>query len=164
MGYMLRHLLAVLMLPATMIVFAPLWISRRYDVQPAWPDTAVDVTLALGGLLLLVPGLWLFGASLHHFFVSGRGTLAPWDPPRALVVRGPYRYVRNPMIAGVIFTLFAVALMLRSVPHVAWAIAFLAINAIYIPLIEEEMLASRFGEEYLQYKRDVPRFIPRFPR
>ena len=112
------------------------------------------------GLVALAIGLSLFVASLHHFVVHGRGTLAPWDPPAALVVIGPYRYVRNPMISGVLFVLFAEALLLRSWPHLEWMLTFLVINLIYIPLVEEPMLENRFGEPYREYKRRVPRLIP----
>ncbi len=103
----------------------------------------------------------LFGASLRRFVVEGRGTLAPWDPPRRLVLRGPYRYVRHPMISGVIFILIGEALVLRSSPHVRWALAFVAINVIYLPLIEEPMLILRFGDGYREYRRHVPGLVPR---
>lgn len=161
MTYLLRHLLAVVMLPATVVVLIPLWIARRSGAQPSWPSTPTDVVLALGGVVALACGVALFAASLHHFFKYGQGTLAPWDPPRRLVVRGPYRYVRNPMIAGVLFMLFGVALTLRSIPHATWAGTFLIINAVYIPLLEEPLLESRFGDEYVRYRRHVRRFIPR---
>ena len=90
-----------------------------------------------------------------------RGTLAPWDPPRRFVVSGPYRFVRNPMISGVVFVLLAEACIMRSRPHAEWAGLFLAINAIYIPLFEEPMLSARFGEPYARYRRAVRRFLPR---
>jgi len=106
-------------------------------------------------------GLALFVASLRRFATEGRGTLAPWDPPHELVVRGPYRYVRNPMISGVLLVLLGEALVLRSRPHLVWACTFLAINAGYIPLREEPDLEDRFGEPYREYRRHVPRLFPR---
>jgi protein-S-isoprenylcysteine O-methyltransferase Ste14 len=106
-------------------------------------------------------GALLFGASLRRFASEGEGTLAPWDPPRRLVVRGPYRYVRNPMISGVVFVLFGESAVLMSLTHAEWALVFLAANAIYIPLLEEPMLEARFGEPYAEYRRHVPRFLPR---
>jgi protein-S-isoprenylcysteine O-methyltransferase Ste14 len=64
------------------------------------------------------------------------------------------------MISGVVFV-FGEALVLRSAPHAEWAAAFLALDLLYIPLLEEPMLAARFGESYLDYRRHVPRFRPR---
>ncbi len=161
MVYLLRHLASVLILPTTAIVVIPVWIARRYDVDLQWPDGGMEWAAAAAGIVLLLPGLLLFAASLRHFFISGRGTLAPWDPPRHLVISGPYRYVRNPMISGVIFSLCAIALLLRSQPHAVWALGFAAINVVYIPLLEEPQLEDRFGESYLAYMGNVPRFVPR---
>jgi protein-S-isoprenylcysteine O-methyltransferase Ste14 len=156
-----RHLLSIAILPFTVTVLVPLWIARAYGTRPASAPGGVAVALRILGGALLAVGLVLFGASLSRFATEGRGTLAPWDPPRALVVRGPYRYVRNPMISGVIFVLFGEAAVLLSRPHAVWALAFLAVNAIYIPLLEEPMLEDRFGEPYAEYRRRVPRFLPR---
>jgi protein-S-isoprenylcysteine O-methyltransferase Ste14 len=161
MLYLLRHLVSVLILPITATVLIPRWIARRYEVLLGWPSSRGEWAAAAAGSALLLVGLLLFAASLRMFFTFGRGTLAPWDPPRRLVVRGPYRYVRNPMISGVVLILFATALCLRSQPHAIWALLFLAINVVYFPLIEEPMLEEKFGNEYRTYKRNVRRFIPR---
>jgi protein-S-isoprenylcysteine O-methyltransferase Ste14 len=77
------------------------------------------------------------------------------------VVHGPYRYVRNPMISGMILLLFGEAFALMSLPHGIWAVCFLIINLIYIPLVEEPQLERRFGDSYREYCRHVRRFIPR---
>lgn len=98
---------------------------------------------------------------LAVFARDGEGTLAPWDPPRRLVVRGPYRHVRNPMISGVSIILFGEALLVASRPHLIWALMFLTINALYSPLFEEPQLRRRFGTAYDEYCRHVPRLIPR---
>jgi protein-S-isoprenylcysteine O-methyltransferase Ste14 len=65
------------------------------------------------------------------------------------------------MISGVVFVLFSEALILMSRPHLTWALTFLAANFIYIPLLEEPQLKRRFGEDYVEYCRHVPRLIPR---
>ena len=157
----LRHAFAIAVLPFTMAVLVPLWLARRSGVAPAPAASVGGLVLQAAGLGLLVIGLALFAASLRRFAAEGRGTLAPWDPPRRLVVRGPYRYVRNPMISGVLLVLLGEALVLRSAPHLMWAGAFLAINAVYIPLLEEPDLEDRFGESYREYRRHVPRLFPR---
>jgi protein-S-isoprenylcysteine O-methyltransferase Ste14 len=157
----IRHLLAIAVLPFTVTVVVPVWIARRSHVGFAIGGTIPELGIQATGLIALAIGLTLFVASLHHFIVHGRGTLAPWDPPQTLVVIGPYRYVRNPMISGVVFILIAETLLLRSWPHLQWMLIFLAINLIYIPLAEEPMLEARFGEDYRDYKRRVPRVFPR---
>jgi protein-S-isoprenylcysteine O-methyltransferase Ste14 len=158
---LLRHLLAITILPFTVTVLVPIWIARRNSVAPSLGTSVAELTLQLAGVVVLGAGVFLFVASLRRFATEGKGTLAPWDPPRVFVVRGPYRFVRNPMISGVIFTLCGEALILLSRPHAMWALTFFVINLIYIPLLEEPQLAQRFGEPYREYCRHVPRFIPR---
>jgi protein-S-isoprenylcysteine O-methyltransferase Ste14 len=156
----LRHLLSIAALPFTAAVVVPAWLARRDGLSPVL--AAFPLVLAqLAGVLVLVLGLVLFASSLRRFATDGRGTLAPWDPPRSLVLRGPYRYVRNPMISGVVFLLFGEALVLLSRSHLTWALLFLGANLIWIPLLEEPQLADRFGEPYREYCRHVRRFWPR---
>jgi protein-S-isoprenylcysteine O-methyltransferase Ste14 len=156
----LRHLVSIAILPFT-VVLIPLWIARRYGVEPSLGVGAPAWFLQLAGLGLLVVGLTFFAASLRRFGTEGGGTLAPWDPPRRLVLRGPYRYVRNPMISGVVLMLFGESLVLLSTAHAEWAACFLVFNLIYIPLFEEPQLKRRFGAAYLEYCRHVPRVVPR---
>lgn len=156
-----RHLLSIALLPFTVAVLIPLWIARSDDISPTIAFRAPQLLLQIAGVVLLLIGLILFSVSLGKFAAEGEGTLAPWDPPRRLVVRGPYRYVRNPMISGVVLVLFGEALGLLSAPHLQWALIFLAVNFVYIPLLEETGLKSRFGDSYMEYCRHVPRLIPR---
>lgn len=95
------------------------------------------------------------------FATVGRGSLAPWDAPRRLVVDGVYRHVRNPMISGVAFVLAGETALLGSSSLLTWFLVFLVINGLYIPLVEERGLARRFGSDYLEYKANVPRWVPR---
>jgi protein-S-isoprenylcysteine O-methyltransferase Ste14 len=157
----LRHAIAIAILPFTMAVLVPVWLARREGLSPAPATSVTGMVLQVAGLGVLVVGLSLFVASLRRFATEGQGTLAPWDPPRELVVRGPYRYVRNPMISGVLLVLVGEALVLRSRAHLLWACTFFAINAVYIPLMEEPDLERRFGERYREYCRHVPRLFPR---
>jgi protein-S-isoprenylcysteine O-methyltransferase Ste14 len=114
-----------------------------------------------GGALLIIVGLAATAGSVRLFAVRGRGTLAPWDPPRRLVVSGLYRYVRNPMISGAALVLTGECLLFASREVAAWTAALVAINAVYMPLIEEPRLARRFGPPYEEYRRHVPGWVPR---
>jgi protein-S-isoprenylcysteine O-methyltransferase Ste14 len=158
---LVRHLAAIAILPFTVAVLIPFWIGRRYHVALIMGSSTAQIASQIVGVVVVTIGLLLFSASLRHFALQGRGTLAPWDPPKTLVVDGPYRYVRNPMISGVLFILFGEALVLVSWPHAQWALFFLCLNAVYIPLVEEPLLERRFGDAYLRYRRQVRRFIPR---
>jgi len=158
---LLRQVAAIAMLPFVVAGVVPMWIARRSHVTFEAPRGAPEwLQIAIGGALLAA-GLWLFVATVRLFWTRGRGTLAPWDPPRVFVADGPYRYVRNPMITGVVFILIAEALILRSRPHAEWAALFTAINLVYIPLLEEPMLEARFGDSYREYTRHVRMFVPR---
>lgn len=124
------------------------------------PPLAVALSQPLGVVLAAV-GLWLFIATVRLFGVVGKGTLGPWDAPRHLVVVGPYRYVRNPMISGVLSLLAAEVLVTLSPGLLTWWLFFAVLNAVFIPAFEEPLLLRKFGEEYRAYKLAVPRWIPR---
>lgn len=160
-GKLLRHLLAIAILPFSVTVLIPLWIARRYSVGFTLATGGLLLALQFAGLVVLGIGLLLFLSSLRRFATVGQGTLAPWDPPKHLVVRGPYRFVRNPMISGVIFILAGESMLLMSTPHAIWSLIFLGINLVYIPLFEEPFLRDRFGESYHEYCQNVPRIFPR---
>jgi protein-S-isoprenylcysteine O-methyltransferase Ste14 len=158
---LIRHLLAIVVLPLTIAVIIPALLVRRYEIGPLAVDGVGDLlSLGLGSLLLLV-GAALFFSSLYQIVMRGEGTLAPWDPPRRLVVKGPYRHVRNPMISGVLFVLFGEAVLWQSLVLALYALLFLGINLLYIPLLEEPQIEARFGDEYRRYRRHVSRFLPR---
>ena len=95
------------------------------------------------------------------FTVVGRGTPAPFDPPRALVVRGPYRYVRNPMYLGAALALCGAALFYRSIPLFAYAALFLLVTHAFVVWYEEPTLARLFGADYDAYRARVGRWLPR---
>jgi len=161
MRMLARHLLSIALLPFTVTVLVPAWIARGYHVGLAPARSAGPGVLQGFGLVLVGLGVLLAAASVVRFATEGKGTLAPWDPPREFVVRGPYRFVRNPMISGAILVLFGEASVLVSLPHAVWAASFLTLNLLYIPLVEEPQLERRFGEAYRDYCRNVRRFVPR---
>jgi protein-S-isoprenylcysteine O-methyltransferase Ste14 len=149
-----RHLRAIVLLPGFAAIVVPAIIVLPDDFSVAWPLAILGPPLVAVGFLL-----WLRTAVLLARL--GRGTLAPWDPTTRLVVRGPYRYVRNPMISGVMFVLLGEAAILGSTGVLIWFAVFFAVNAMYMPLVEEPGLVRRFGDEYERYRRHVPRWLPR---
>ena len=115
----------------------------------------------LAGLLCIAVGIALLASCIWEFARSGRGTLAPVDPPRELVVRGLYRYVRNPMYLSVTTIILGEALLVRSRALLFyWAIWFLAAN-LFVIGYEEPALRRRFGRSYDLYTRQVGRWFPR---
>ena len=161
MSPLLRHAFAIAVLPFTVTVLVPIWLARRYSVSLSFPDSFFGSLSVAVGLASLAIGVTLFVACLRRFAGEGQGTLAPWDPPRELVVTGPYRWVRNPMISGVVGVLLGEAFLLRSLPHFGWALLFAGINLVYIPFLEEPDLRRRFGDSYARYCANVPRVVPR---
>ncbi|MBI2879207.1 MAG: isoprenylcysteine carboxyl methyltransferase [Candidatus Rokubacteria bacterium] len=113
------------------------------------------------GLPLLLGGFGLAIASTVLFARRGEGTPVPWDPPRRFVVTGPYRYVRNPMVLGVLLGLLGEALLFASLPILLYTAALAAFAHAWIVLREEPELEARFGETYLVYRAMVPRWLPR---
>jgi protein-S-isoprenylcysteine O-methyltransferase Ste14 len=113
------------------------------------------------GLVLIALGTGLLGACILEFARSG-GTLAPVDPPRDLVVRGLYRYVRNPMYLSVTTIVLGELLLTKSVDLlIYWIVWFAAVN-LFIIGYEEPTLRRSFGESYDRYTRRVGRWIPTF--
>ena len=161
---MLRQLASILILPVNAIIVIPSVIYVLCGRKPSLQlFSAAWLTITrIAGILLMVIGLPLVVLTIRDFARIGQGTLAPWDPTQKLVVSGTYRYVRNPMISGVICILFGLALMFNTVCHVAWTILFTVVNMIYMPVSEEPGLLNRFGDDYRLYQQHVPRWLPRF--
>ena len=114
------------------------------------------------GLLCIGLGAVLLGTCIWEFARTGGGTLAPVDPPRELVVRGLYRYVRNPMYLSVTMIVLGELLLTQSRPlFTYWAAWFIAVN-LFVIGYEEPTLRRRFGSAYEHYSRQVGRWLPRF--
>ncbi len=132
------------------------------DTFGLWRSSpASRFVLPIVGSIFFGIGLILFVATIWLFATVGKGTAAPWNPPQRLVVEGVYRHVRNPMISAATLLLLGEALISASAWLVGLVCVVVVVNLIYIPLSEEPGLVRRFGDEYLLYKRNVPRWIPR---
>ena len=134
--------------------FVPRWIAGPEALTLRW--SAVAIAFILPGALIMLECIW-------DFAWTGRGTPAPWDPPRRLVIAGLYRYVRNPMYAGMALFLVGEALLLPGVTRgllVTIAI-FVAAATVFIVAYEEPALRVKFGADYVEYCRHVRRWLPR---
>ncbi|HZM15035.1 MAG TPA: isoprenylcysteine carboxylmethyltransferase family protein [Candidatus Krumholzibacteria bacterium] len=153
----LRSLLWTFLLPGFFAGYVP-WrffgLSRlRFDgTQPA----------QVLGLLCLGLGAALLAACILEFARSGRGTLSPLDPPRQLVVRGLYRYVRNPMYLSVTTIVLGEVVWSRSWALATYWVIWFAVVNLFVIGYEEPNLRQRFGASYEAYTQHVGRWMPKF--
>ena len=157
-----RLIKAIIILPGTVLVLIPgviLWLVVTVEgaILPAGP---AELRFWIG-VLVGVLGLVIAITTTRLFVKVGEGTPAPWAPPRKLVVAGPYRYTRNPMITGVSYMIGAEVLLFGSWHLAVWMVIFVVANLFYIARVEEPGLEKRFGEEYRLYKANVPRWFNR---
>ena len=149
---------AIIILPFNVTVVIPcliLYFSKfRYNTP--------NIIQIILGIVLLSFGLYLAIWTMILFNKIGKGTLAPWAATKHLVVEGPFKITRNPMITGVLCILTSEALILNSLNLFYWMLIFFIINCIYFKLFEEKQLERNFGQEYLEYKKNVPMWIPKF--
>ena len=153
---------AIIVLPGTALVYVPaaiLWIVTESGVALA-PARVAEPRFWLG-LVLGVSGFALAVWTVRLFRFVGEGTPAPWAPPNKLVVHGPYRHVRKPMITSVLVMLAAESLVFGSWHLAGWMVTFFLVNMVYFARVEEPGLERRFGDSYRQYRANVPRWIPR---
>jgi protein-S-isoprenylcysteine O-methyltransferase Ste14 len=150
----LRSILFVILMPGTVVGYIPLQILRsaNQSIVPAWsPTSPLSAALFLAGVSVLLRCVW-------DFFATGRGTLAPIDPPKILVARGLYRFTRNPMYNGVLVALAGEAWLFRSVALLQYAALMFLLFHLFVVLYEEPTLDSQFAESYRAYRQAVPRW------
>jgi protein-S-isoprenylcysteine O-methyltransferase Ste14 len=141
--------------PGFVLVYIPFWIAR-FRIPAGEPLWRVLVAAAL-----IVAGTVPAFESMKRFVVVGRGTLVPAVPTEHLVVSGMYRYVRNPMYVGILFALAGEVLLFRSRDLAVFALLLWLGFHLFVSLYEEPTLTRRYGDEYLRFKRYVPRWLPR---
>jgi protein-S-isoprenylcysteine O-methyltransferase Ste14 len=145
-----RALLAFLVLPGTVAFLVPLVVIRPGVNAGSFRASGL-IPVGIGSVLLLL--------CVRDFYVSGKGTLAPWAPPRNLVVVGLYRFSRNPMYVAVIVILCGWALTFPSVALWIYALTLAVVFHLRVVFGEEPWLARKHGEAWLLYKERVPRWL-----
>lgn len=156
MMLLLKNLVFTVIVPGTVAVYVPLLIVRH---EPRTSGTVFILAIAL-----LAFGGIIYAWCLWDFASFGRATPAPIDPPKKLVIRGLYRYTRNPMYLGVITVILGWALMHGSVTLVVYAICVGTCFHLFIVLYEERRLRQQFGNDYENYCARVSRWLPRLRR
>jgi protein-S-isoprenylcysteine O-methyltransferase Ste14 len=158
-----RLVRSILSLPFMVTVVIPLALILRTRIYRfSWKLPSPNNFLAsLAGMGLIGLGLILLSWTISLFADLGHGTLAPWDPAEKMVIEGPYRHARNPMISGVLLILLGEHVLLSAPAIFLWFLVFFVLNLIYMPIVEEKGLEARFGKAYQNYRHNVPAWIPR---
>jgi protein-S-isoprenylcysteine O-methyltransferase Ste14 len=150
----LRAIFFVLLLPGAVAGYIPFGILDNEDrlrvPEMCFSSVGAGI-LAIAGALVLLRCVW-------DFFARGKGTLAPIDPPRVLVVSGLYRFTRNPMYNGVLALVLGEAWLFGSVSLLEYALVVIILFHLFVVFYEEPALTSQFGESYRAYRRAVPRW------
>jgi protein-S-isoprenylcysteine O-methyltransferase Ste14 len=144
-----RAILAFVALPGTVAFAIPLMLASWMQSLPLRNPL---------GLIILLCGLFLLLWCVREFYVAGRGTLAPWTPPKYLVVSGPYRYCRNPMYVGVELILIGWAALYWSALLLLYAAGVAVAFHLRVVLAEEPWAARTFGESWSAYRGSTPRW------
>ena len=158
-----EYLKIVLILPGNVLITIPLLIflftKNYYFYHLVNPHNFLFYVAMFFLVLGMVFTIW----SVRTFYIKGGdGTPAPWQPISNLVISGPYRYVRNPMILGVVYLLLFESAIFASVVLLLWTIVFFVGNIFYFKIFEEKQLIKRFGADYEDYKKKVSMFFPKF--
>jgi protein-S-isoprenylcysteine O-methyltransferase Ste14 len=149
---LLRGIAAFVALPGVVAFAIPLaWLVLNENLRPVHPS----------GFLLLASGTLALLACVREFHVAGHGTLAPWDPPRALVRSGLFRHTRNPMYVCVALVLLGWAAAYASWTLLAYAAVVIIGFHLRVVLAEEPWLERTYGEQWRQYSKSVPRWLLR---
>ena len=156
MSPVLRTVIFTIVVPGFWTVLMPYWLLPR-GVRPQLGGAG-----AFGVLLMGLGAALYFLTAFWGFAVRGQGTPAPIDPPKKLVVVGPYRLVRNPMYWAVALVILGEAALFRSIALVVEAILLFTAASLFVLLYEEPALRRKFGAEYDEYCGRVPRWVPRF--
>jgi protein-S-isoprenylcysteine O-methyltransferase Ste14 len=151
---------SIIYVPLFILLFG--WIAlnvRGFDRQiglvlPLWARPIGIILMAFGGILVLI--------CVAVFIIKGKGTPAVFDPPTEFVATGPYAYVRNPMYIGGFVLLTGFGLYHTSISIVILSVILIGLFHLFVVFVEEPSLEKLFGKSYLEYKKQVNRWIPKF--
>jgi protein-S-isoprenylcysteine O-methyltransferase Ste14 len=147
---LIRAIAAFAVLPGIVAFALPIWFGI---------SSGIAVRYVMLAALPLCVGIFLLLWCVREFYVSGRGTLAPWDPPQHLVTTGPYRVSRNPMYIGVVTILVGWCVLWDSRALLIYTALFLCGFHLRVLLFEEPWAAQKFGAQWLAYRERVPRWV-----
>lgn len=153
MWLLAKSVFFTILVPGSVVGLAPILIGGGLE---SWPATGSRQLLAM---VPLAVGFSIILWAIYDFFASGRGTLAPIDP-RELVVRGPFRYMRNPMYSGCLIANLGWALFFASLHVLVYAAVVWLFQFALVVLYEEPVLTRKFGGSYEAYLKRVSRWIP----
>jgi protein-S-isoprenylcysteine O-methyltransferase Ste14 len=149
------------------LIYASLFIGFLFVYLPArllsWTGIARPAAftwMQFAGAAICAAGAFIALWCVGTFIFVGRGTPAPFDPPRRLVLHGPYRFVRNPMYIGAALALGGAALFYKSIPLLLYGCGLLALSHMIVVFYEEPALRKAFGTEYDAYRHNVRRWLP----
>jgi protein-S-isoprenylcysteine O-methyltransferase Ste14 len=149
---LVKTVIFTILVPGTVAVVIPRAIAS---------DAATPTLLSSIGFLPVALGVAIYLWCAGDFATAGQGTPAPIDAPKHLVVRGLYRFVRNPMYVGVMLILLGESLLFRSKRILVYAAVVFGFFNLFVILYEEPALTRKFGASYEEYLKSVPRWIPR---
>ncbi|MEJ2007233.1 MAG: isoprenylcysteine carboxylmethyltransferase family protein [Acidobacteriota bacterium] len=154
---LIKTAIFIVLVPGTVTGLLPYLLVRGHaHLTPSgwrWAGTAP-----------LVLGAWIALWCTWEFSTAGQGTPAPISPPRVLVRRGLYRWVRNPMYLGALLVLAGETILFGSLTLLEYACIVALLFHLFVVLYEEPELARKFGADYASYRQNVPRWLPRPPR
>ena len=153
MALLLKNLLFTVLVPGTVAVYLPLQIAQTRS-----PASGLTLAFALAVLAL---GAAIYTWCVWDFATFGRGTPAPFDAPKKLVVRGLYRYTRNPMYLGVLTVILGWSALFGTADLIFYTLVVGACFHLFVVLYEERHLAAEFGSQYEAYRSQVARWLPR---
>lgn len=156
MRLLLKNLLFTVLVPGTVAVYLPLMIAVHRPPASGLASAIGYSFLALGGAI--------YAWCVWDFAAFGRGTPAPIDAPKKLVVRGLYQYTRNPMYVGALTIIVGWAIYFRTALLLVYALVVATCFHLFVVLHEERQLRRTFGSEYEAYCARVGRWLPRLSR